>query len=143
MGRIVGTGDTPGKRRAAHERSCAEVLRLLAERRGFDDEARDMTAFLVHSLRGIYATIEESASAWDDRDYWKKAEALREKYRWARLAADRLEELVRRGAWNDIPDELVQLVPQFGHVTVTQVTRDSDWWCGAHRALMRPGTEAG
>ena len=32
MARVIQTGETPAKRRHAHRRSCAEVLRLLAER---------------------------------------------------------------------------------------------------------------
>ncbi len=118
-------------------RSCAEVLRLLAQRPAFDDEARDMAAFLVFNLRDIYRTIDESAHAWDERNYWKKAEALREKWRWARTAADQLEALIRAHRWDEAPPLLLQLLPRFNAITVTTITRDADWWCGALRALLR------
>lgn len=118
-------------------RSCAEVLRLLAQRPAFDDEARDMAAFLVFNLRDIYRTIDESAHAWDERNYWKKAEALRETWRWTRTTADRLETLIRTGRWDDVPPVLLELVPRFNTITVTTITRDADWWCGALRALLR------
>ncbi|ARA93672.1 hypothetical protein AWN76_011190 [Rhodothermaceae bacterium RA] len=137
MGRIIATGETPAKRRHTHMRSCAEVLRLLAQRSGFDDEARDMTAFLVFNLRGIYETIEESARAWDDRDYWRKAEALRETWRWSRTAADELEALILADRWSAVPPLLLDLVPRFNGITVNAITRDADWWCGALRALRR------
>jgi hypothetical protein len=142
MGRITNTGATPAKERRAHIRSCAEALRLLAERdlggpRGFDAEAKDMTAFLVFHLRGIYATIDESAFAWDDRNYWKKAEALREKWRWSRKTARELEALVLAERWAEVPPVLIGLVPHFADVTINQLTRDADWWCGALRALKR------
>lgn len=137
MARIISTGETPAKKRHAHMRSCAEVLRLLAQRPRFDGEAKDMAAFLVFNLRGIYDTIEESAKAWDERNYWKKAENLREKWRWSRKAAGDLEKLIRKGRWSDVPELLVTLVPHFGGVTVTSITRDSDWWCGALRALEK------
>lgn len=142
MGRITNTGATPAKERHAHIRSCAEALRLLAERdlagsRAFDAEAKDVTAFLVFHLRGIYATIDESAFAWDDRNYWKKAEALREKWRWSRTAARELETLVLADRWAEVPPVLVGLVPHFADVTIHQLTRDADWWCGALRALKR------
>lgn len=142
MGRITNTGETPAKKRHAHIRSCAEALRLLAERdlagpQAFDAEAKDMTAFLVFHLRGIYATIDESAFAWDDRNYWKKAEALREKWRWSRTAARELEVLVLANRWAEVPPVLVGLVPHFADVTINQLTRDADWWCGALRALER------
>ena len=139
MGRIIETGETPAKRRHAHMRSCAEVLRLLAQRAGFDAEAQDMAAFLVFNLRGIYRTIDESAQAWDERNYWKKAEALREKWRWSRTAADTLEALIRADRWDEVPPALVSLLPHFERITVTAITRDADWWCGALRALKRGG----
>ena len=137
MSRIIKTGQTPAKRRHAHMRSCAEVLRLLAQRPRFDDEARDMTAFLVFNLRGIYRTIDESAHAWDERNYWKKAEALRAKWLWAKTGADALEGLIRDGAWDDVPPLLIGLVPHFNGITINALTRDADWWCGALRALLR------
>lgn len=136
MARIIKTGDTPAKLRRAHMRSCAEALRLLALRAGFDDEARDMTAFVILNLRGIYRTIDESAHAWDERRYWKKAEALRESWRWSRSAADKLERLVRADRWSEVPAVLLEIVPRFTTVTVASVTRNADWWCGALGALL-------
>ncbi len=141
MGRIIQTGDTPAKRRHAHQRSCAEVLRLLAQRpslaEGFDAEARDMAAFLVFNLRGIYQSVEESARAWDDKNYWRKAEALRARWLWSRDMARALEALLLQEAWAEVPEQLIALAGRFQDVTVRQVTRDADWWCGAFRALRR------
>ena len=136
MARIIRTGDTPSKTRSASMRSCAEVLRLLALRTGFDDEAKDMTAFAIMNLRSIYRTVDDSAQVWDERGYWKKAEALRERWRWSRVAADKLEALVRAERWAKVPEELFGLVPHFQGVTVTMVTRNADWWCGALHALL-------
>lgn len=137
MSRIVATGDTPAKTRNAHLRSCAEIVRLLAQRPGFGDEEQDMTAFLVFSLRGIYETIDESAQVWDDRGYWKKAEKLRDDWRWTRAMSDTLEAIVRAGDWHLLPPHLIELAGRLQDVTVTAITRDADWWCGAYRALMR------
>lgn len=137
MSRIVRTGETPAKKRHAHQRSCAEVLRLLAQRPSFDEEAKDMAAFLVFNLRGIYQTIDESAGAWDERNYWKKAEALREKWRWCRIAAEDLTKLIHQADWDAVPPLLIGLIPHFNSITVTTLTRDADWWCGAHRALLK------
>lgn len=123
-------------------RSCAEVLRLLAQRSSFGAEEKDMVAFLVFNLRGIYQTIDESAHAWDERDYWKKAEALRARWLWSRNAAEELKHLVLANRWEDVPTFLVSVIPHFGDVTIATITRDSDWWCGALRALVREGEGA-
>ena len=141
MGRVINTGDTPAKRRSAAMRSAAEVLRLLAERPDFDDESRDMAAFLAVNLRDIHQTIEDSAQAWDERNYWRKSEALRAKWRWSRLAADQLEELLLAERWEDIPLALISLIPHFSGITINTITRDADWWVGAYRALKRSSLE--
>ncbi len=140
MARIVQTGETPAKRRNAHMRSCAEVLRLLAQRPElasgrFDAEAKDMVAFLSINLRGIGETIEGSAQTWDDRGYWKKAEDLRERFRWSSRAAIELESAALGDRWHEVTPILLSLIPHFGDITIQQLTRDADWWCGALRAL--------
>lgn len=137
MGRIVQTGDTPAKRRNMHRRSCAEVIRMLAQRHTIDDEWADMVAFLVFSLRGIAETIEGSASAWDDRNYWKKAEALRHKWRWTSGKADDIARLVVDEEWHRVSDELIALIPHFQDVTISSITRGPDWWVGARKALVK------
>lgn len=142
MARLIRTGDTPAKERRQHLRSCAEVLRLLAQRPAFDAEAKDMAAFFVFSLRAVYQNIDASAQVWEERGYWKKAEALREDWRWSRTAAADLETYIRADRWAEVPPLLVGLVPQFNGVTVTTITRDADWWCGALRALLRTSPAA-
>ena len=142
MSRVIRAGDTPASRRNAHRRSAAEALRLLAGRPAladgyFDAEAKDLVAFLAVHLRGIGDTIEGSAQAWDDRNYWKKAEALRDGYRWAPRTADDLERLVVDERWAEVVPALISLVPHFADVTIATVTRDVDLWVGAHRALVR------
>ena len=142
MARIIQTGDTPAKRRNANMRSCAEVLRLLAQRASFDDEAKDMTAFLIFNLREIYKIIDESAQAWDERNYWKKAEGLREKWRWTRIIADKLTKLVVANKWQRVPETMFELIPHFQSITIVKLTRDADWWMGAHAALLKEQKEA-
>jgi hypothetical protein len=137
MSRIVRTGDTPAKTRNAHRRSCAEVIRLLAQKPSFDDEAKDMAAFLVFSLRGIGDTIESSAGVWDERNYWKKAEALRHKWRWTTKKSEELGKLVVEGKWQMLAPHIIELIPHFSDVTITAITRTPDWWVGARRALIK------
>ncbi len=137
MGRIIRTGKTPAKERNAHIRTCAELLRLLAEKDQFDDEAKDMAALFVFSLRGIYATIEHSADVWDKRNYWKRAEALRNDWLWSRKAADDLEHLIRLNVWDQVPDVLMDLFPRFHEVNILNITRSADDWCGAYHALLK------
>jgi len=96
-----------------------------------------MAAFMVFSLRGIYQTIDKSAEAWDDRNYWKKAEGLRDKWSWSRRVADELEEAILANKWYEVTDQLIALIPHFQDVSVKTRKRDADWWGGALAALRR------
>ncbi len=142
MSRIINTGDTAAKRRNAAMRSCAEVIRLMATQSDWTDESKDMAAFIVHNLRVVNTTIEESAQAWDDKNYWKKAEGLREKWRWTRVYADKLEKLLLNRQWDLIPEILITLIPKFGHIKIAATSRDSDWWCGAYSSLINKKKDA-
>lgn len=96
-----------------------------------------MAAFLVYNLRGVYKTIDESAHSWDERNYWKKAEDLREKWRWAKTYAASVEKALLARRWIEVQHLLIELIPHFSGVKVTSITRDADWWCGAYRALQK------
>lgn len=96
-----------------------------------------MAAFLVFNLRGITETIEHSAGTWDERNYWKKAEALRHKWRWTTKKSEEIGKLVVEGKWQLIAPQLIELIPHFADVTITVITRGSDWWVGARRALVK------
>ena len=142
MGRIIHAGETPAKRRRAYIRSCAEVIRKLATRPVFGAEEQDMTAFLVFCLRGIYETIDESADSWDDRNYWRKAEQLRDRWSWSRKTADELESRILADEWASVPDVLVGVVPHFLDVSVKTEKRDADWWVGAMATLRSEHEES-
>ena len=97
-----------------------------------------MIAFIVFSLRGIAASIDKSASAWEKRDYYLKADAFRREWAWVEPAADRLHKLLREERWADLPMELAQLAPQFADVRVTQLTRPATLWEGCYKRLLQP-----
>lgn len=137
MARIINTGDTAAKRRRSHIRSCAEGIRILAGSEYFDEEGMDIAAFIVFNLKGIYKSIDESALAWDDRNYWKKAEALRDKWYWSKKSAETMTDLILNSRWTEVQDHLITLFPHFADVTINQLTRNSDWWVGALAELKR------
>lgn len=134
--------DGPGKVRNQLMRTCAEVIRRLSQKTTLDDEAKDMAALLVFCLRQIADGIDESAMAWEKRDYWIKAERFREKWSWAGGAAADLEAVIRDEAWDRLPANLAQLYHRFNEVTVSKFTRKSSLWKGAY-ARLRAETPSG
>ena len=135
MSRVINT-NSPGKRRNAHLRTIAEILRRLSQQREVTTETRDMTAMLVYCLRAIDGTVEESVRAWEKRGYWKKADDFQQKWWWASLQADALEKLLRDDAWHELPDAMIKLLPRVAHIEINRLTRNPSNWAGAHKKLV-------
>ena len=92
MARVINT-NSPGKRRSAHMRTIAEILRRLSQQQAVNQETKDMVATLVFCLRAIDSTVEESLRAWEKRGYWKKSDDFQQRWWWASLMAKSIEKL--------------------------------------------------
>jgi hypothetical protein len=135
MGRVVNPNNA-GKTRNQMMRTSAELLRHLSQKAALDDEARDMTARLFYCLREIEDGIEVSAEAWEKRDYWIKAEQLRQRWGWAGNAATRLERLIRNNAWETLPVVMADMFEHFADIKITKLMRNSSDWDGAYQLLV-------
>lgn len=135
MARVINT-NSPGKRRNAHMRTCAEILRHLGQQREVCQQTKDMAAMLVYSLRRIDDTVEESIRAWEKRGYWKKADDFQQKWWWSSLMADAIETLLRDGNWDSLPETLIKLYPHFADIQINKLTRDPATWSGAYSQLI-------
>ena len=136
MARVINT-NSPGKRRSAHMRTIAEILRRLSRQNEIDSETKDMVAALVYCLRGIDATVEESISAWEKRGYWKKADDFQQKWWWASLIAKAIEEMIQSDNWDELPPTILRLYPHCSDIQISKMTRDPRDWRGAHDKLLR------
>lgn len=135
MSRVINT-DSTGKARSQLMRTCAELLRHLSQKPAIDDEAKDMAAMVVLCLREIDEGIESSAAVWEKRDYWMKAEKLRQRWVWVGSEAARLERAIRDDAWTTLPDLMLKLFPHFADIKISRFTRSSDLWDGAYKHLL-------
>lgn len=140
MARVV-NADNPGKIRNQFMRTSAELLRRLSQKTELDAEAKDMAALLVFCLREIEDGIEASAIAWEKRDYWIKAEQLRQRWVWAGNASARLESMLRSESWDALPAIMASLFGYFADIKITKFTRDPGEWLGAFDRLTgEPGS---
>ena len=135
MARVINT-NSPGKRRNAEMRTIAEMLRRVGGSSEVNGDAKDQAAAIVYSLRAITGTVEESAQAWEKRGYWKKAAEFEQKWWWCAFTAKSLEELIRSGAWDKMPEALLKLLPHVADIQVKTLTRKAEAWQGCYRRLM-------
>ncbi len=136
MSRITHIDGTPTQQRNAIRRSIAEILRRMMEKKAVDDETKDMLAFIVVGLRGMNDSIDSSATAWEKRDYYIKADQLRREWLWLPDTADRLEAILRSNDWATAPIELAGLAARFSDVKVATFTKSPALWQGAHKKLL-------
>jgi hypothetical protein len=128
--------DSTGKQRNQTMRTVAEILRRLSQKQVVDDEVRNMTAMLVYCFREIEAGIEQSATAWEKRDYWVKSEELRQRWMWVGDMADQLRTMIYTEQWTSLPPMMLKLLPRVADIKITKMTRDVSLWDGVYDKLM-------
>lgn len=135
MSRLV-NGPNPSVERNQLRRTISEALRHLLAKKKLDDESKDLVALIVYSLRGIAQGVDQSARAWEKRDYYVKADKFRMDWAWAEKSANRLEVILRGELWNELPVALAELAPKFSDITVTKFVRTEALWQGRYKQLM-------
>lgn len=129
--------DSTGKQRNQIMRTVAEILRRLSQKQVVDDEVRNMTAMLVYLFREIEAGIDQSATAWEKRDYWVKSEELRQRWMWVGDMADQLRSMIYNEQWTLLPPIMLKLLPKVADIKITKMTRSESMWDGVYDKLMR------
>ncbi len=135
MSRVVNV-DSVGTQRQRHRRTIAEALRRLMSKTELDEEARDLAALIVFSLREIDQGIEQTTAAWEKRDYYLKADRFAQEWQWVTPAADELERVIRQGTWELLPASLARLMPHFSDITIGRMVRSKSLWQGCYERLV-------
>ncbi|HQZ70045.1 MAG: hypothetical protein ACH37Z_03380 [Anaerolineae bacterium] len=134
MGRLISV-ESPSTIRQRWRRTIAEALKHLMAKRELDEEVKDLSALIVFALREISAGVEQSASVWDKKHYYIKADHLRADWEWADRTAERMVRLIQVDDWLRLPVVLAEMAPRFADVNVNQFTRTNQLWRGAFKRL--------
>ena len=135
MSRLI-NGTNPSTERNQLRRTVAEALRRLMTKKKIDDESKDLVALIVYALRGIVQGVDQSARAWEKRDYFVKADKFRMEWAWAEKYANRLEMILRGQLWGELPLALAELAPKFSDITITKFVRTEALWQGRYKQLL-------
>ena len=107
---------TPAVLRTLHTESIAFIYRLTDAAREYsqplalalrsagagrlsDEETRDVLSFLALCLAELGDSIEETARAWERREYWLKADRFRAEWLWVGRIREELETALRAPDW--------------------------------------------
>lgn len=142
MTRIIAT-ESVGQQRNKLRRTIAEALRRLATKQTFDQESLDLAALIVFSLRRLEEGVEQTATAWEKRDYYLKADRFRRQWEWLDGTAYALETALLLGNHDRVPEILADLFPKFADITIARYTRSSKLWEGCYQRLQSGATSLG
>jgi len=136
LSRVIATDDV-GQERAKLRRTIAEALRRLATKPIFDGEGEDLAALIVFSLRRLEQGVDQTATAWEKRNYYLKADRFRREWEWVNDTAYQLESALLLGQHDRMPLILATLFPKFSDITITRYTRSEALWEGCYRRLVK------
>lgn len=141
MSRIININN-PGRVRSQNKRTVAEIIRRVGSKPQIDPEAKDMAASLVYLLREIFESANHTATAWEKRGYWMKADRLLREWEWSAEMASNIEDVIRNEAWDLLPRLIAELIPFTADVNIKSMTRPASLWQGAyHKLLAEPPGE--
>jgi len=120
-----------GRQRSHLMKSMAMAMRVLAEKREIDEEGRDIAAFLILALEDIWRSVDQSASAWERRNYWVKADQFREQWRWVERLAKELKDALNSQSWDELVRGMTLLATKMGGVAIPKRLPTPRPWSGA------------
>ena len=135
MSPVVG-GTSVGQERHQLRRTIAEALRRMMRKPTFDQESRDLAALIVFSLRRLEQGVDQTATAWEKRNYFVKADRFRFEWEWVEEVSFSLETALLLGQWDEVPPILATLLPKFSDITIGRYTRSPKLWQGCYQRLI-------
>jgi len=136
LGRVINP-ERPGKLR---ERLLKVLVIALEEYKSFDGvsvQTKDIAAFIALTLTAISQTAERTASAWEKRDYWIKADRFRNEWIWVSMYGDRMQAAVLDGDYSLVHTTVMDILEFVNDIEVPKRHRLGTPWTGAYQELKK------
>ncbi len=136
MGRVINP-ERPGKVR---ERLLKVLVIALEEYKSLDGvsvQTKDIAAFIALTLTAITQTAEKTASAWEKRDYWIKADRFRNEWIWVSIYGNRMQAAVLDGDYSLVHATAMDILEFVNDIEVPKRHRLGTPWIGAYQELKK------
>ncbi|HEY62303.1 MAG TPA: hypothetical protein G4N95_06590 [Anaerolineae bacterium] len=140
MVRIIHTNKVGTERKRAM-RGILIAIRGLAKKQVIDSDGLDMLAFILLSLEFIDETVERSASAWEKREYWIKADRFRREWAWVIKEKALIREAIVKKDWDTITRCLAEISSKLSTMKVSENHRMGKPWVGSYKAFRKKYVE--
>jgi len=135
MSRLIST-EAPGTMRNKLLKLTYLTASELIEQTGLNNKSKDMAAFIVLSLTRISDLVDQTASAWEEMNYWLKSDLFRKEWAWVSVCKEDLKNALLENDWPLIV-EVINAVLIYTSVS-SKRTRFSQTepWKGAYLELQ-------
>ena len=136
MGRVINP-ERPG---IVRERLLKLLVIALEEYKSHDGvsvQAKDIAAFIALTLEAISQTAESTASAWEKRDYWIKADRFRNEWIWVSKYGNRMQAAVLDGDYSSVHATATDILELVNDIQVPKRHRLGTPWTGAYQELKK------
>ena len=136
MTRIIQT-DSPARYRQRLLKVLASTFHCFRQETTTEAQQKDIYAFTLLTLEAISESVDQTTLAWEKRDYWIKADRLRDTWRWASEAHKNLLNALQSNEIENAYQQLVNLNEQTESVNLPRNQPGQDLWQGAWRKWQK------
>lgn len=136
MGRVI-TPNSVGKQREQFMRALAYALRQLGLQQEVDNQTKDIVAFVVLALYSISDTVDQTATAWEKRGYWIKADRFRLDWNWTETSSNKLHQALLQDDWQSIALNAAKVTVHVQNIKLTKRNQLGTPWQGAWNKLQK------
>ena len=136
----MGRGINPERPGKIRERLLKVLVIALEEYQSLDgvsDQTKDIAAFIGLTLEAISQTGERTASAWEKRDYWIKADRFRNEWFWVSVYGNRMQAAVLDGDYSLVHATTTDILEFVNDIEVPNRLRFGTPWSGAYQVLKK------
>jgi hypothetical protein len=94
-------------------------------------QLKDLCAFTLLTLKALSESIDRTASAWEKRDYWLKADRLRSAWKWTSTAYDEMQIALKAKDVITALQCLDTISDHFDSITLPKKASGPNLWKGA------------
>jgi len=121
----------PGRERNQLVKSIGLSIRELAFQDELNPEVKDITAFVALSLNAISSTVDQTASAWEKRGYWVKADRFRMEWSWVDIYYKKIIVAINNDDWEELSSINIQIAQIISYIKLPKRNQRVKPWKGA------------
>ena len=132
MSRIIHT-DSPARTRKKLLQALAAAWFYHKQEKTSQTEQLDLCAFTLLTINALLQSVDRSATAWEKRDYWLKADRMRNEWKWASRIHSQILTALKVNDIAAARNHLDSMTTHVKTITFSKTLLRSKLWEGAYK----------